>query len=470
MGDPPDGGAARLRALITEAGCTYETLARSINVIARENGDTHLRANRSSVAHWVAGSVPARRTRGYLAEALSRLLGRTVTSAELGFGGDEEREDLGLTLSEDPVRVLSDLTAADLDRRAFLSTAAFSVIALDAPLHAPPDPGHPAPRAGPEPESLRRTGRTRDPRRAVLVGDGDVDAVHELTTALTAVDEKLGGEHGRGVVVTYLGQDVTALCRGPFADDGVRRRAFGAAAQVAYLAGWKAHDAGLESLAQRYYLQSYGLAARSEDAPHAAYVLRILAHHALDVGLTNRCVDLAEAAWDRAERRSDPQTLSLFALNLARAHAAAGEARDAGRWLNHAEKLASRPGDEPPRWVKLGGTPEARLASQTAKTFSALGRHADAEPLYAQAGARWSAASHPRVRALDLHLLGSAQAAQGHLDQACATWTAAVPALREVRSARTRRAVTDIRQWLRTPRHRDSPAARELIAVLRDTA
>src|SRR5690349_5767452 len=168
MGDHRAAGPSRLRALITEAGCTYESLARSINVIARENGDTHLRANRSSVAHWVAGSVPARRTRGYLAEALSRFLGRTVPSAELGFGGDEEGTDLGLSLNEDPVRVLSDLTAADLDRRAFLTTAAFSVIALDTPLET-------------SVEALRRTDRTQDQQRPVHVGAGDVEAVHELT-------------------------------------------------------------------------------------------------------------------------------------------------------------------------------------------------------------------------------------------------------------------------------------------------
>jgi tetratricopeptide (TPR) repeat protein len=454
MGDPTDAGPSRLRALITEAGCTYESLARSINVIARENGDTHLRANRSSVAHWVAGSIPARRTRGYLAEALSRFLGRTVTSAELGFEGAAEREDLGLTLTEDPVRVLSDLTAADLGRRAFLSTAAYSLIALDAPLET-------------SLAALQRTGHAVQAQRSVSVGRGDVEAVHELTTALTAVDERLGGEHGRGAVVTYLGQDVTALCRGPFASDRTRRRMFSAAAQVAYLAGWKAHDAGLESLAQRYYLQAYHLAARGESSAHAGYVLRILGHHALDIGRTTRCLDLAEAAWDRAEGHCDPQTLSLFALNLARSHAAVGEARETGRWLNRAEQLAARPGDEPPRWAALGGTPEARLASQTAKTWTALGRHADAEPLYQQAAARWSGASHPRIKALDLHYLGSSQAAQGHLDQACATWTAAVPTLREVRSARTRRAITEIRTWLKTPRHRESPAARELRAMLR---
>src|SRR3712207_1552642 len=116
MGDPSDRGPARLRALITEAGCTYESLARSINVIARENGDMHLRSARPSLGHGVAGSFPARGPRAYLAEALSRLLGRTVTSAELGFGAgfgdDDDRVDLGLSLTEDPVRVLSDLTAA----------------------------------------------------------------------------------------------------------------------------------------------------------------------------------------------------------------------------------------------------------------------------------------------------------------------------------------------------------------------
>jgi len=287
---------------------------------------------------------------------------------------------------------------------------------------------------------------------------------------MTAVDERLGGEHGRAAVVTYLGQDVTALCRGPFADEAVRRRMFGAASEVAYLAGWKAHDSGLESLAQRYYLQAYHLAGRTGDGPHAAYVLRILAHHALDIGRTNRCVDLAEAAWDLADGHCEPQTLSLFALNLARAHAAAGEGRRAAQWIDRAERLAAEPADEPPRWAQLGGTPEARLASQTAKTFTAMGRHADAEPLYAQAGARWNTASHPRVRALALHLLGSSQAAQGHVDQACATWTVAVPTLREVRSARTRRAIADIRAWLMAPRHRDSAPARELLAVLQATA
>ena len=95
--DFPPG--ARLRELIQESGCTYESLIRYVRTVAHEAGDRQLNANRSSVAQWVAGSVPAPRTRAYLAEALSRRLGRRVTVTDLGFP-DDENEDLGVVTTD----------------------------------------------------------------------------------------------------------------------------------------------------------------------------------------------------------------------------------------------------------------------------------------------------------------------------------------------------------------------------------
>src|SRR4051794_2863789 len=112
--------ASKLRAFLDEAGFTYESLARAVCAVARENGDHGLRANRSSVAHWLAGSVPARRTRTYLAEALTRRLGRTVTEADLQLGPAAGGADVGLDLGDDPVRTLGELASADLGRRSFL--------------------------------------------------------------------------------------------------------------------------------------------------------------------------------------------------------------------------------------------------------------------------------------------------------------------------------------------------------------
>jgi hypothetical protein len=52
----------RLQLLIAQAGISYEALARSVCHIAAENGDNGLRANKSSVAHWIAGTRPQPRT------------------------------------------------------------------------------------------------------------------------------------------------------------------------------------------------------------------------------------------------------------------------------------------------------------------------------------------------------------------------------------------------------------------------
>jgi hypothetical protein len=444
---------SQLRDLLREAGCTYESMAREICQIARERGDRHLRANRSSVAQWVAGARPAPQTQIYLAEALSRRLARPVTGADLGLDAVEEHMNIGLELTGDPVRTVSSLASADLDRRSFLTTAAFSAVAMTGPLDS-------------RSEAVARTTRSLESSRNPLVGARDVTAVHQLTADLNALDEKYGGQYGRDTVVMYLGRDITMLCRGPFSNKGVRDAMFSAAAQVAYLAGWKSHDAGLESHAQRYYLQACDLARESDTPAHEAYILRILAHHALDVGRRDHVTELAEEAWRLVKDHGDPQTLSLFALNLARAYAAVGDSRRCARWLLNAEALAAKPIEsEPPSWAALGGTPEARLASQRARTFTALGRHADAEPLYARATNRWGPTSHPRIRALDLYALGRAQALQGHLEQACHTWSEAVPMLRSVRSARTIRALSDIHATLAAPRHRNTAAARRLMEL-----
>lgn len=94
-----------------------------------------------------------------------------------------------------------------------------------------------------------------------------------------------------------------------------------------------------------------------------------------------------------------------------------------------------------PSWVSLGGSPSARMASQAAKTLTALGRHREAEPLYARTASRWNPATRPRVLALALNNLGRAQAQQGHLEKACATWSQASDglALAARSSARARR-------------------------------
>ena len=54
----------RLQHLIAQAGVSYAALARTVCQVAAENGERGFRCDKSSVAHWVAGTRPQPRTAG----------------------------------------------------------------------------------------------------------------------------------------------------------------------------------------------------------------------------------------------------------------------------------------------------------------------------------------------------------------------------------------------------------------------
>ncbi len=170
-----------LRAAISEAGCTYDTLARTVVRVAAENGE-HARTNRSAVAHWLRGVRPSDRTAGYLIEALSRLTGRPVTTAELGYEPDVGEGGVMTPFTPDAIGALSDLGAADLgrrlDRRSVLFSAAMLPLSL-AWLNDADSRGHRA----------REHGGT--------VGKAEVQTVRTLTEAYYAADENLGSTSSR---------------------------------------------------------------------------------------------------------------------------------------------------------------------------------------------------------------------------------------------------------------------------------
>ncbi|GHJ43785.1 Tat pathway signal protein [Catellatospora sp. TT07R-123] len=438
----------QLLLLIAQAGVSYEALARSVRQIAAENGDNALRANKSAVAHWVSGTRPQPRTARYLAEALSRRLARPLTPADLGLrSGDEPIYDPA-SLSNDPVAAVAHLGRADVDRRTLISGSAYSVAALLLPLQ--------------QPDLAARADAART-RTTVAVGQGEIDAVRQMTAAFNAADERLGGGHARSAVVEYLTTDVTAYLRGSFATDTLRRSMFAAAAQLSYLAGWKAHDLGLPGLAQRYYLHSYQLAAEADPYAHAAYGLRILAHQAMDLGRHEHCVDLADAALDRVKGRVDPDTESLFWLTAARAHATAGDRRQALAALTAAGRLLERTrGDAAPEWASLGGPAEARLANQSGKALQAMGDLKAAEEQLRRSARCWNPTTHPRIHALTMADLAEIQCAQGNVEAACQTWNTALDGMTGIHSARTRDAVSSMRARLAAYRSRGLAAAQRL--------
>ncbi len=155
-------------------------------------------------------------------------------------------------------------------------------------------------------EATARTLRART--GTSMVGAEDVDVVRQITAAFSAADERLGGGHGMTTVTAYLADTAAPMLRGRFPSEGLRRAAFGAVAELAYLAGWKHHDLGQEGAAQRYYQVGYKLACEADPRGHAAWMMRALAHQALSLKQPHHCVDLVEGALRTGLGHVDGQT------------------------------------------------------------------------------------------------------------------------------------------------------------------
>jgi len=75
-----------------------------------------------------------------------------------------------------------------------------------------------------------------------LIGEEEIDVVRQITAAFSAADERLGGGHDLTTVTAYLADTAAPMLRATFLSYRARRSAFGAVAELAYLAGWKHHD------------------------------------------------------------------------------------------------------------------------------------------------------------------------------------------------------------------------------------
>lgn len=450
MGTPND----RLRELVAESRLTYEALARSVRAVASECGVV-LRTNKSAIEHWIAGAVPRGATGRYLAVALSRRLGRLLTPVDLGLPdtGDATDDNIGLSIGTDPLDVLLPMWRYEVDRRSFLTAAAYSVAAAALPLSYVQ-------------EIASRTAAGRSGR---TVGMAEAEAVRDMISAFTEMDERHGGQHGRSALVAYLRDDVAALCRANFRTDEVRQQMLSAASRGVHLLGWKSYDAGQQGLAQRYYLQSYALAVESEIVGHDGFVMRTMAMQGMRLHRPEHCLSLAETSLTRAQGRVDAQTEALFRVVYAHTLAKAGKRRAA---LKEAERsralLAGAPGDDVPFWALTWGPPPASVYSRTAKVHETLGDYQAATQQYTLAAASRSSDTYARIVALDLVASAEMQLKRGSIEQACATWHRALDHMGGIQSVRTRKAVTRMRTDVARFRARGLRSAAELDQRARD--
>ena len=431
-----------LREAISGVGWTYEALAHSVRRIGAENGETLL-TNKSAVSHWVSGAQPTGQVGHYITEALSRRTGRVITLAELGFASPEE----SLSASADPVEAATNLGRADVERRSFLAVAAFTTAGVAMPLSYDPEPISRLMRA--------RTG-------TALVGNEEVEVIRQITAVFSAVDERLGGGHGLTTVTAYLADTAAPMLTGRFPDEQTRQQAFGAVAELAYLAGWKHHDLGQEGAAQHYYQVGYQLAVEADPHGHAGWMMRALAHQALSLKQPHHCVDLIENALARSIGRVDSRTEALLHITHARAYAATRESPAAARALLAAENALARQDEPQPSFSLVSGPAAGTVASHTARTLTDMGDHPGTEQQHRAALIRWDPEKFKRVHALTYADLGDSLAAQARADEAVATWGRALTLMDGMTSDRTRKAISSIRPRLSTYRRRGVPGTADL--------
>lgn len=331
--------------------------------------------------------------------------------------------------SMDRITAAMALGRNDVDRRSFLRKAVYSAALSATALTT-------------EPEVLR-LGAADGSR---VIGTGDITALRTMIDAFQRIDEHSGGGIGRTAVGEFLATDVAALLRSRYASADVRAQAFSAAAELAYLAGFKAHDAGMDGLAQRYYLAALRLAEESGIAGHDGWVCRVLALQGTDLGQRRHSTALAEDAIRRTQGKVSAATAALFTVALARCQAESGNSTAAQAALRLTEARTSTAREQLPDWCAWWCGDGATVNNQTAKTLRALGDHKAAARHHAYATSMWDPTVHRRVYALTTADAGLAHWRAGDESSAAAAWQTAIPLLLDIDSGRTRTALARIQR------------------------
>ncbi|MFJ9855761.1 hypothetical protein [Streptomyces sp. NPDC101150] len=408
-----------LAGLMQEGGMGNAQLARRVNAAGRELGVV-LHYDKSSVSHWLAGSVPKTPARPAVAEALSRLLSRSVTSAEI-WGGT------GAADEHDVVAGVMTLTRADMDpsRRSVLGAGLYAA-ALAVPRY----------------EDVSGRVQHAAAGRTVRIGAGDVATVNRMTEKIADILDELGGAHARPMAAAFLTNTVGTYLKA----DGqvqVKRDMLAAAADLVYLTGWMAMYEREQGLGQRYYVKALKLAGAAEDHVTYCRTLRGMSLQASHLGYGPRALELADSAAEAAPT-AGPRLVAFLRGQQAHACAMVGDRRQAFTRLRETETALAKADN---RRDAVGGYDEAAYHFHEAHVMWCL---KDGEGSI-NALRRSNRSRSPQERQGRVHCLGvmaQRQLAMRHIEAACATWGEFLDDYQMVSSARGDEHLANLRKGI----------------------
>ncbi|MBV9139389.1 MAG: hypothetical protein JO115_00430 [Pseudonocardiales bacterium] len=333
MTDSPNA----LTGVLTELGWKPEALARRLNNFAALHGRCE-RMHPKTPYKWLHGDRPRSPWPALLAALLSEELGRPITTADLGWGGDQVEAVSaisGLILpwtaagSLRAIRVVTD--AGSMDRRILLTLMGTGVSA----------PAHEWLIARPEADAARSSG--------LPVSVQMVDHLDNLAGQVRRMDDEFGSDTLLPLIRAQL-RYVLGLLDERRYTDSVGRRLHASAAELMRLAGWSL--LGREHpQAQRYWVAGLHAAHAAGDRALGANIVGIMSLQAIDLGQIREAVTLAETARTGYPGAS-PRVGALLDLRAAEAHAADRSVTECRRALDTAfDRLGNTPGSSgEPDW------------------------------------------------------------------------------------------------------------------------
>jgi hypothetical protein len=255
------------------------------------------------------------------------------------------------------------------------------------------------------------------------------DAVEHAMQSFREADRRVGGGYMYGSVVRYLRDEIA-----PSLVDTSENR-FGAVAALTEMAGWMAHDAGHDDLAQSHFDRALQFTALSDDVELTAHVHASLSHLAMQHERPRDALRRAQAALSLLRRHPHHPALAAR-LHAMQARALAGLRRraDSARALFRAETALDQlaPDTQSP-WVSPFD--HGSLAAEACQAFETLG-DLPAARTQAELVITLRDGNHVRSRAFGQLRLAGILLAQGEVDQAC---TITVDALQQSDGVSSRR-------------------------------
>lgn len=399
-------------------------LARRTNAVGMELGVT-LHYDKTSVSQWLAGSIPKPHARPAILEALSRLAGRPVTSAEVGWGDDPAEE-------RDVVSGVMALSRADMDpsRRRVL-TAGMYAATLTVPTYDA--------RSGELDQRVKETSAGRTLR----IGMSDVETVTKMTDKVAEILDEIGAGHARPMAAAFITNTIGTYLRAD-ASEKVRKAMLAAVSDFVYLTGWMAMYETKQGLGQKYYMRALDLAAAGEDHVTYCRTLRGMSLQASHLGYGPKSLELADAAAEAAPA-SGPRLVAFLRGQQAAAAAMTGDRNTALTRLRETETALAQADN---RRDAVGGYDEAAYHFHEAHVRWSL---KDGQGSI-KALRRSNAARSPQERQGRVHCLGviaERQMSMRHVEAACVTWSEFLDEHQMISSARGDEHLRNLRAGLK---------------------